>query len=104
MPKQDDDLSREEKRQIFALAALNGLMSNPGERNDSPLWAEAYAKVSIEAADALIARLDAPPPPNDMDRVRRFKEEFFKRVQAVEFRMTSDEVIGIWRAAWEQAA
>ncbi len=46
------------RRERIAVRALAGLLANPNERNDSDTWPEAYAKVAIEAADALIKELD----------------------------------------------
>jgi hypothetical protein len=46
------------RRERIATAALAGLLANPSERNGSPAWSAAYAKVAVESADALIKELD----------------------------------------------
>lgn len=48
------------RREMLAAFAMAGLMANSSEQNTSAFWPQAYAKVAVQAADALIAELDKP--------------------------------------------
>lgn len=55
---ENEKLMLKVRREVFAIAALHGLMSNPNEQNNSPLWPQAFAWCAVQAADALIEELD----------------------------------------------
>lgn len=59
----EEELIKKVRREGFAIAAMHALLSNPNEQNNTPFWPEAFAKCAVQAADALIAKLDETEAP-----------------------------------------
>lgn len=104
MPIDEDD--RVMRRTLVAALSLQGLMANPSEQNTSPLWPQGYAKVAVEAADALLERLDEETAAAAKDqcaiyqqRRLRFEAVFFDLVRHSSTAKLADTLAVIWKRA-----